>query len=221
MGRAEELGIAVGDHDAEAIEAFSLTSLQPSSRAGRKWQWTSIRFIAAVYQRLSETGGYSPLERPWRLRSFSLQVAFTQTDRFGRDFHELIILDVFEGDFEGHIAGRLQDDVLIAAGRPHVGEFLFLADVDRDVGVFVVLADDHAFVNFVAGLDEHHAAVGELIESEGIGGAVFHGDQHAVLPPRESAAEELIIVEGVVHDGFALGAVEEAGAKADESAGGN
>ena len=62
----------------------------------------------------------------------------------GRDLDQLVGLDVFEGDLEREQAGRLEQDVLVRARGPHVGQLLFLAGVDDHVVAAGVLGDDHA-----------------------------------------------------------------------------
>ena len=53
---------------------------------------------------------------------------------------------------------RGEHDVFVAAGGADVGELLFARAVDVEVARPVVLADDHAFVDFRAGADEELAA---------------------------------------------------------------
>lgn len=46
---------------------------------------------------------------------------FAQTDILGRDFDQLVVVDVFQGHFQGEGAGRFQQDVAVAAGGADVG----------------------------------------------------------------------------------------------------
>ena len=83
--------------------------------------------------------------------------------------------------------GGLQQDVAVAAGGPHVGELLLLGRIDGHVAGAAVLADDHSFVDDVAGADEHLGPLLQPVEAEGHGLARGHRDQHAVGPAGDVA----------------------------------
>jgi len=70
-------------------------------------------------------------------------------------------------------------------------------------------ADDHAFVERVAGLDEHPAAVVELAERTRYRLAVVLADQHAVLAAFDFALVSLVAVEDVADEATAAGQVQE------------
>src|SRR5688572_14492932 len=80
-----------------------------------------------------------------------LEDSLPQADRCWRHFDQLIFLDVLERRFQRHVSRRLQKDVFVAAGSADVCEFLFLGWIHGHVLTAAVLADDHAFVNFVPG----------------------------------------------------------------------
>ena len=107
--------------------------------------------------------------------------------------------------------GRLEQDVLVGAGGPHVGELLLLARVDDHVVAAGVLGDDHPFVDVVAGLDEHGAALLEVVEGKGDGLAADQADHDAVGPLGNVALDRPVVVEVVVHDRLALGRAHRAG----------
>ena len=65
--------------------------------------------------------------------------------------------------------GGLSRMFLSEPGGPHVGELLLLARVDDHVVAAGVFGDDHPLVDVVAGLDEHGAALLEVVEGEGDG----------------------------------------------------
>ena len=91
------------------------------------------------------------------------QQFLAQPDTRRRHFDELIFLDILERLLERYFPRRLEDDVLIAARGPHVGQFFGGRRVDGHVGVAGVFGDDHAFVNRVGRGDEHHAAFLEVV----------------------------------------------------------
>ena len=88
-----------------------------------------------------------------------LQVALADADRLGRDFDQFVVVDEFDCRFQRQLDRRGQAHRFVGAGRADVGELLALDRVDHQVVVAAVDADDHAFVQLVAGRDEHAAAV--------------------------------------------------------------
>ena len=80
-----------------------------------------------------------------------------------------------------------------------------------------VFADDHPLIDVVARLDEHRAALLEIIEGERDDLALDEADHHAVAPARDVALCGPVLVEVVVHDGFALGGAHQAVAQADQA----
>ena len=79
-------------------------------------------------------------------------------------------------------------------------------------------ADHHAFVQGVAGLDEHAAAVIELAQRIGHRLAIVLADQHAVLAPFDLALVRLVAVEDVADQARAARHVEELVLEADQAA---
>ena len=84
-----------------------------------------------------------------------------------------------------------------------------------------VLADDHPFVDLVAGADEHFGPLLQAVEAEGHGLAADHRHQHAVGPAGDVAFHRAIALEAMVHDGRALRGVEQPRPQADQPAGRN
>ena len=84
-----------------------------------------------------------------------------------------------------------------------------------------VLADDHAFVDFVAGGDEQLGPLLQRVEAVGDDAAGDHRDQHAVGPLGDVAFQRAVVLEAMVNDGGALRGVEEPRAQADQAAGGD
>ena len=136
-----------------------------------------------------------------------------------RDFHELIFLDIFQRFLQGELDGRRQDDLVVGARGAHVGELLGLADVDVQVALTGVLADDHAAVDFLARLDKEAAAVQELVHRIRNGLTRLQGDEGTVGAHLDIALVRLIILEAVRDNRLALAGGEEVGAKAHETAG--
>src|SRR3954452_6592184 len=87
---------------------------------------------------------------------------FAQANRFGRDLDQLIVLDIGQRLFQRHPDRRRQAHRLVLGGGADIGELLALEDVDLEVVVAGVLADDHALVDLPARLDHHRAAVFQL-----------------------------------------------------------
>src|SRR6202030_1646717 len=83
---------------------------------------------------------------------------FAETDRFRRHFDVFIVGDEFDGFFKRHFARRDQANGFVSGGRAHVRLLFFFGDVHRHVFFAGVFAEDHAFVNFNPGTDEHFAA---------------------------------------------------------------
>src|SRR5690349_13368245 len=72
-----------------------------------------------------------------------LQDFLAQTQRFWRDFNELIFGDEFDRLLKIEGLDRHETNGFIGTGRAHVGELLFTHCVYVEVVVAGVLADDH------------------------------------------------------------------------------
>src|SRR5690554_4829180 len=93
-----------------------------------------------------------------------LEVSLAEADRGRGDFDELVVRNEFECCLEGDLAGRLEENRVVGAGRADVRELLPLGDVDLEVAGPGVLSDDHALVDRNARLDEEGAALLEVPE---------------------------------------------------------
>merc|ERR1719454_1481844 len=80
-------------------------------------------------------------------------------DRVGRDLDKLTVDDILDGVLEGELHRRRRLRLLIRARRAHVGQLLRLADVDLEVVLLGVDADDLVLVHLVARLGEERATV--------------------------------------------------------------
>ena len=146
---------------------------------------------------------------------------FAKTDNLRGNFDVFVPFDVFEGGFEGHVAGWSEEDGVVGTGRANIGEFLFADGVDDHVVIAAVFSDDHAFIDVFAGVDEHVGAFLEFPEGVGDGFAAFLGHEDSVETVGDFAFDGFVFVEAVVHDGFAAGGIEHFCAEADETAGGD
>ena len=84
-----------------------------------------------------------------------------------RHFDQLVFLDVLQAPApaSSSAAGLRMMFSSLAVVRMLVS-FLAVRRVDDDVVVAAVLADDLAFVDRLAGLDEHHAALLEVVQGD-------------------------------------------------------
>jgi len=93
-----------------------------------------------------------------------LQNFLPEAQRFRGDFDEFVVGDKFDGLFEVQLLKRDEANSFIGGRGAHVGE-LFLADnIDVEIRVFGVFADDHALVDFDAGADEQLSTFLQVIK---------------------------------------------------------
>ena len=64
------------------------------------------------------------------------------------------MIQVTQNLLQAHSTRGCETDGVIGAGSSHVGQLLALADIDHQVVVFFVLADDHSCVNLFPGSQE-------------------------------------------------------------------
>src|ERR1051325_8297367 len=84
---------------------------------------------------------------------------FAYANRLRRYFDPFIFGDPFDALLEAHFTMGRDNDVFVASGSADVRELLFTADVDVEVHIARILADDHAFVNPGARWNEDDAAL--------------------------------------------------------------
>src|SRR5450755_1887572 len=142
-----------------------------------------------------------------------------QPDRFRGHLDQFVVLDIGQRLFQGHLDRRGQAHRFVLRGGADVGELLALQDVDLEVVVAGVLADDHALVDLAAGRDHHRAAVLQLEHRVGHGLALIVGDQDAVAAALDVALVGRVIVEQAVHDGGAAGVGQQFALIADQATG--
>src|SRR5262249_16657070 len=83
------------------------------------------------------------------------QGALAEAERLRRYLEQLVLADPLQALLEIHYPRRRELDPLVGGRRPHVRELLLFGDVDVEVVVTAVLADDHALVDAPARRDEH------------------------------------------------------------------
>src|ERR1051325_8754951 len=100
---------------------------------------------------------FSPVldRRSKTLPLIRFQNLLPQPDRYRSHFDKLIVPDKLNRLFQIQNPRRHQPDAFVRSRRPHVGELLFLHDVDIQIGVASVFPDDHAFVDLGAGRHEN------------------------------------------------------------------
>src|SRR6185312_6441990 len=141
-----------------------------------------------------------------------------QPDRFRSHLDQFIILDIGERLFQRHLDRRRQAHRFVLRGGADVGELLALENVDLEVVVARVLADDHALVDLPAGLDHHRAAVFQLEHGVSHRLALVVRNQHAVATALDVALVGRIAMEQAVHDRGATGIGEQFALVADQAA---
>jgi len=85
-----------------------------------------------------------------------IEEPFTKPDRFGGDFDQFVVVDIFEGLFQAEDGRRGQADGFVGPGGAHVGQLFPAAGVDHQIVFLRVLADDYPGVNLDAGADEQN-----------------------------------------------------------------
>ena len=95
------------------------------------------------------------------------------------------------------------------------------ADVDDQVFVADGLADDLTGVDFLPGTDEKSAALLQMLQGIGAGGAVLVRDERAVLLHVDLPGHRLVIVEEGVEGSRAARGIQVGLAKPENTAGGN
>ena len=137
--------------------------------------------------------------------------------RLRGDLDEFVFLDVFEAFFEGH--DDLGNDARLVVGTrgTDIGELLGLANVDDEVVVVNVFADDLTHVDVLTGIDEELASILQLVDGVGIGIARLEGYHGTVDATLDVALEGLILLEAMGHDGLALRSSEHIGTQSDDA----
>src|SRR5207245_11150309 len=81
-----------------------------------------------------------------------------------RHLYQFVLVDPLQRLLQRHLAGRAEDDVLVAAGSADVGELPPPGHVDVQIVRVGVLAADHPFVHGDAGTIEERAALLDVEE---------------------------------------------------------
>src|SRR5580698_8242415 len=142
-----------------------------------------------------------------------------QPDRFRRHLDQLVVLDIGQRLFQRHPDRWGQAHRFVLGRGADVGKLLAFEDVNFEIVVAGMLADDHALVDLPAGLDHHRPAVFQLEHRVGDRLALIVGDQDAIAPALDFALVSRIAVEQAVHDRGAAGVGEQFALVADQAAG--
>ena len=116
-----------------------------------------------------------------------LQNFLSQPQRLWRDLHELVVGDEFDGLLQIQRAEGNQANCFIGGGCAHVGQLLLAHGVHIEIGIFRILADDHAFIEIDARADEQLSALLQTPQCIGGGNSAAIGDQRARQPVRNLA----------------------------------
>ena len=116
---------------------------------------------------------------------------------------------------------RHQPDRYVGSRSAHVGQLLLAHNIDIEIGVFGVLADDHAFVNVNARADEECAALLEIVESVRCRKPSSVGDQRAGWAMRDFSLPLDVAIKQRVHDNRAARVGQQRAAQTDQAAAGH
>ena len=128
----------------------------------------------------------------------------THSHRLGCHLDKLILLDVLKALFQRHHGLRNDAGLVVGTRGTDVGELLGLADVDDEVVVVHVLADDLPHIDILARVDEELAAILQLVDSVCEGMARIHRYHGTIDAALNLAFIGLVLLEAVGHDGFTL-----------------
>src|SRR5262249_28779326 len=144
------------------------------------------------------------------------QGALAEAERLRRYLEQLVLADPLQALLEIHDPRRRELDPLVGGRRPHVRELLLFGDVDVEVVVTAVLADDHALVDVRARRDEHRPARLQVIDGVAGRAAAAVGDEGAVLTVGDVALPLVPPVEQVIEQSGAARIGEELRPIADQ-----
>lgn len=93
-----------------------------------------------------------------------VEIFLAETNTLRCDFHVFVALDVFDTAFEGHFYDWCERERFVSSRCSHVGELFIFDGVHYEIGSTVVLADDHARVEFCSWCDEEWSTFLEFPE---------------------------------------------------------
>src|SRR6266550_4950852 len=149
-----------------------------------------------------------------------LQDFLAQAQGFRSDFDELIIRDELDRLLEIQLAERNQADRLIGRGSAHVGEFFLAHNIDIEIGVLRILADDHPFVDFHSRTSEQFAALLQVVQRVRGSYSRAIGHQGAGWAMRNFALPLRVAVEEGIHHDRSASVGKQLAAEADQPAAG-
>ena len=134
------------------------------------------------------------------------------------DFHQFIIVDKFYRALKGEFHRRGEAHGFVGAAGAYVGEFFAFERIHHQVVVAAVDADNHAFVDFVAGRHKHAAAVFQVPQGISHSFALLLRYQHAVVAAGHIGFHGGVVVKHMAHQAGAARHGHEFALKADEAA---
>src|SRR3990172_3491323 len=150
LGRtAERAGIKATSSN---VRPSSISLFSMSEASGLRGNRSSFRISYSAGD--GQADPCSRMRLSTALALVGVQHALSETDRFGRHLHQLVVGDELDRLLQRQPAGGNEDQGIFRRRRPDVGQMLFLARVDDEIAGTHVLADDHALVDRLAGPDE-------------------------------------------------------------------
>ena len=145
-----------------------------------------------------------------RSRSCFARTFFADAVRLRRHLEQLVVGEELDRVVERELADavELRRDVGVAAA--HVREVLLAHDVDLEVALADVLADDHALVHLDPRVEEELPAVLRRVEAERRGQPVLPGDERSEIARVDVAGVRAVAGEERVHHALAARAVRNA-----------
>src|SRR6478609_4942917 len=149
------------------------------------------------------------------------QDPLAQTQVLRRDLDQFVGGDVFDRALERELCGGREAGRDAFTLRAEVRELLFADGVDGDVLVAGILADDHAFIDLLARIDEELAAL--LAHHEGIAGGLagLGRDERAGDAGEHFARVRAVFLEEMAEHAAATGGVDDVDFHADQAARGD
>ena len=137
------------------------------------------------------------------------------------DLQQLVLCQELQAALQAQLADGDQAQSVVGAGRTGVGQVLGLADVHVHILAGSGVADDHALVHLLAGAHQQGAALLSVEQTVGDGLAGLKADQRTGGAVGNHASPDIVTVEDLVDDAFAVGIGQELVAVAEQAAAGH
>ena len=150
-----------------------------------------------------------------------VQDALADAQVFGGDFQQLVGGQEFQAALQAELADGHQAQGIVAAGSAGVGQVLGLADVDIHILAGSGVANDHALVDLFTSAHQKGAALLSIEQTVGDSLAGLKADQRTSGAVGNHASPDIVTVEDLVDDAFAVGIGQELVAVAEQAAAGH